>query len=348
MKKTSIHKDFRLNGFSIKEEENLVAYSKSLSKELHHFFLEWFSSDNTAITVNTSGSTGVPKPIALQKKHMVNSAIATGEYFSLRAKTKALLCLPVNFIAGKMMLVRAITLGWHLDIVKSNSTPLKEVEEHYDFAAMVPLQVENSLKKINFIKLLIIGGGVVSNTLQQKLQQVTTNAFATYGMTETITHIAIKKLNKITTSNVFYKALPDVNIFVDERNCLVIEAPKISDKIVFTNDVVELTSSNTFNWLGRFDNIINSGGIKLQPELIEKKIKPYVKQRFFVAGIPDEILGEKVVLIIEKNTSEFSENAIKSLNKYEKPKEIHRIKRFVETSSKKIDRKKTLSLIFGN
>lgn len=347
MREGVIHKDFKLNGFSFVEKENLLEYSESLSKEIYQFFLEWFSSDNETITVNTSGSTGVPKPIALQKKHMINSAISTGNFFDLQSKTKALLCLPINFIAGKMMLVRALTLGWHLDIVVSSSTPLKEVEKHYDFAAMVPLQVENSFKKLNFIKLLIIGGGVVSSRLQQKLQQVSTNAYATYGMTETITHIAIKKLNKLTTSNVFYKVLPDVNIFLDERNCLVIEAPKISNKIVFTNDVVELTSSNTFNWLGRFDNIINSGGIKLQPELIEKKLKPYVKQRFFIAGIPDENLGEKLVLIIEKNKSEFLEIAIHSLNKYEKPKEIYYISKFIETSTKKINRKKTLSLIFS-
>ncbi len=348
MKVNSIHKDFRLNGFSFPNEEKLVAYSKSLSKEVHYFLIDWFSSNTTTVTVTTSGSTGIPKPIALDKNHMINSAIATGKYFSLKSKTKALLCLPVNFIAGKMMLVRAMTLGWCLDIVEASSAPLTEVNKYYDFAAMVPLQVKNSLKKLNLIKVVIIGGGVVSSKLQQKLQKLTTTAFATYGMTETITHIAVKKLTHATTLNTSYEVLPNVKIAIDERNCLVIEATDISDKIIFTNDVVQLTSVTTFDWLGRFDHIINSGGIKLQPEIIEKKLKPYVKQRFFIAGIPDERLGEKVVLIIEKTTGEFSEDSIQCLNKYEQPKEVYYLPRFIETTSKKIHRKKTLSLIFDH
>lgn len=348
MKVNSIHKDFRLNGFSFTNEEKLVAYSKSLSREIHYFFTDWFNSNTATVTVTTSGSTGIPKPIALDKNHMINSAIATGNYFSLKSKTKALLCLPVNFIAGKMMLVRAMTLGWCLDIVEATSAPLNEVNKDYDFAAMVPLQVENSFKKLNQIKLVIIGGGVISSRLQQKLQKLTTNAFATYGMTETITHIAIKKLNNTTTPNTSYEVLPNVNIAIDERNCLVIEATDISDKIIFTNDVVQLTTATSFDWLGRFDHIINSGGIKLQPEIIEKKIKPYLKQRFFIAGIPDERLGEKVILIIEKNTGEFSEDSIQCLNKYEKPKAVYYLPRFIETPSKKIHRKKTLSLIFDH
>lgn len=346
MTKPFIHKNFRLNGVSFNNLETLLKYSKSLPKGFYDFFYDWFFLENNNITVNTSGSTGKPKPIDLKKEYMINSAIATGRYFNLKAKTLALLCLPIHFIAGKMMLVRAITLGWHLDVVESNSNPLKKNKKIYDFVAMVPLQVENSLKKLNYIKTLIIGGGVISYTLQQKLQKEQfTSIFATYGMTETITHIAVKKINKLEYTLSYYKTLPNVNIFTDQRGCLVIESKNISNEIIFTNDVVELISKTSFEWLGRYDNVINSGGIKLQPELIEKKLKHFIKQRFFITSIPDEKLGEKVVLVVEESVSNFSKNVINHLDKYERPKEIYFVSKFLETSTKKIIRKRTISLV---
>ena len=355
----NFHKDFKLNGTSFATVDELLFYTAKYSDKIHHFLQEWFSEKDYVI-VHTSGSTGIPKAIKLQKKQLQNSAVATGDFFKLDEKTTALLCLPIEYIAGKMMLVRAVTLGWHLDVISSSSNPLKLNLTSYDFSAMVPLQVENSIDKLHQIKKLIVGGGAVSNSLQEKLQEVTTEVFATYGMTETITHIAVKKLNNFglpkgnATNNTCYKILPNTTIYKDERNCLVIKNTSISDKVIFTNDVVALISDTQFKWLGRFDNVINSGGIKLYPEKIEADLSKIIRQRFFVAGIKDEKLGEKLVLLIEsagdksiKLTDQLNSEMKNSklFSKFEIPKEIHFIDRFAETETKKIQRKKTMDLI---
>ncbi len=365
MEQNKFHKNFKINGKSFNTVDDLLSYTKVTYSDIHPFLEKWFSVDET-ITVQTSGSTGTPKSIQLKKELMLNSAKATGAFFSLPQKTSALLCLPIQYIAGKMMLIRAITIGWHLDIVAPNSNPLHKVEKQYDFAAMVPLQLENSLSKINKIKKLIVGGGVVSNALQNKLQNISTEVFATYGMTETITHIAVKKLNKplsflakmtnqfhVAHKKTFYKTLPNVTLYKDQRNCLVIDAPKVAEELIFTNDVVQLISDTQFEWLGRFDNVINSGGIKLHPEKIEEKLSQIIKTRFFVAGIKDDILGEKLVLILEDVNSSTVEKSIlnkiislTSLSKFEKPKEMFCIPHFVETKTGKIQRTQTLQKIF--
>ncbi|QTE22645.1 AMP-binding protein [Polaribacter cellanae] len=359
MVQNKLHKSFQLNGNSFSNVDELIVYAQNFSKELYPFLKEWFSNKNF-ITVQTSGSTGTPKTIQLQKEYVVNSALATGNYFSLPKNTTALLCLPIEYIAGKLMLVRAITLGWYLDSMQPNSNPLKKVSKEYDFSAMVPLQVENSMENLHQIKKLIVGGGVVSNQLQNKLQKVSTKVFATYGMTETITHIAVKKLNDNQNekqmsprahSRGYFSVLPNVTIYKDERNCLVIEAPKVSREIIFTNDIVHLISDTQFEWLGRFDNVINSGGIKLHPEKIEEKLSEIIENRFFVAGIADEKLGEKLVLIVELGSFKASkfqvllESKIENLtvlSKFEIPKEIYFTKKFVETETGKIQRSKTL------
>ncbi len=343
MTNLSFHKDFKLNGNSFSTVNELLSFSDDMSDEFSFFLRDWFTESNT-ISVQTSGSTGSPKLILLEKQQMINSALATGFFFNLREKTQSLLCLPIEYIAGKMMLVRALTLGWHLDLVNSSSNPLKDVSKEYDFSAMVPLQLENSINKLHQIKKLIVGGGVVSNQLQEKLQPLESEIFATYGMTETITHIAIKKLNNFAVYPNFYNTLPSIQIYKDERNCLVIRAPKVSNDVVFTNDVVALVSDTEFEWLGRFDNVINSGGVKLHPEKIEKKLSKIIKERFFVAGIPHKKLGQQLILIIEGKKSEINFNDA-NLLKYETPKQIFFIDRFVETETKKIQRKKTLNLV---
>ena len=208
---------------------------------------------------------------------------------------------------------------------------------------MVPMQLEKSKSELHRIKKLIVGGGVVSSSLVDEIQAVSTKIFATYGMTETITHIAVKPLNHSSNQN-FYTVLPNVDVFVDNRSCLVINAPKVSHELVITNDVVQLISENKFEWLGRFDNVINSGGVKLQPEKIEAELSKIITSRFFVAGLPDEVLGEKLVLVIEGDKSEFDFNII-DLTKYETPKEIYFVKTFVETETRKIKRGHTLSLL---
>ena len=356
MKNKKFHKDFRLNGKSFSSSDEISAFSNTISVSVSTFLSNWFSSDDF-ITVQTSGSTGKPKLIQLKKEFMINSALATGEFFDLKENTTALLCLSVDFIAGKMMLVRALVLGWKLDVVAPVSNPIENLKKEYDFAAFVPMQLQNSLKNIHKIKTIIVGGGIVSSKLEKQIQNIKTQVFATYGMTETITHIAVKKLNNVSEDELisasYYRVLPNIKIYRDTRNCLVIDAPKISQEIIITNDVVEIISENEFKWLGRFDNVINSGGIKLHPEIIEEKLSAIIKERYFVAGIPDEILGEKLVLVIESNIiSNEKEKSLqqeirklKSLSKFEIPKEIYFVSKFIETETKKIQRSITLDLV---
>ncbi len=351
------HKNFKLQGRSFSLKEELIDYSFEISSEVQFFLKQWFNEEDF-VQVKTSGSTGNPKLIQLQKKHMVDSALATGTYFNLPENTKALLCMSPNYIAGKMMLVRALTLGWNLDIVDPISNPLKNINKQYDFSAMVPLQLNNSLSDIYKIKKLIVGGGVVSNELLNKIQNIDTDVFATYGMTETITHIAVKRLNNFNsvieseTNQSHYNLLPNINISKDNRGCLVIDAPKVSNELVITNDLVELISSTEFKWLGRFDTIINSGGIKLIPEQIEEKLAKIISKRFFVTGMADELLGEKLILVIESSSDTVSSDEIlrniknlKLVTRFEIPKEIYFIKQFVETPTNKIHRAETLKLL---
>ncbi|ARV13696.1 AMP-binding protein [Polaribacter sp. SA4-12] len=343
MEQNRFHRNFKLNSKSFTSVDELLVYAHNFSDEIYQFLEIWFSQEDF-IYVKTSGSTGIPKEIKLLKVQMINSAFATGKYFGLLENTSALLCLPTAYIAGKMMLVRALVLGWQLDVVDAGSNPLKNIEKKYDFSAMVPLQLENSLKSLHLIKTLIVGGGVVSNQLQGKLQGFSTTIFATYGMTETITHIAVKKLNNFMIIPSFYEVLPNVEIYKDVRNCLVINAPKVSNELVFTNDIVHLISDTQFEWLGRFDTIINSGGVKLHPEKIEEKLSKKITSRFFVAGVSDEKLGEKLVLIVEGKSQPVEINNA-NLSKFEIPKEIYFVNKFVETETKKIQRNKTLDLI---
>ena len=361
MKNNTFHTDFRLHGNSFDSKTDLLHFTEKYRNDVFLFLADWFD-DSDFVTVSTSGSTGKSKKIQLKKEFMINSANATGHFFELNNGTTALLCLPVQYIAGKMMLVRAMVLGWHLDVVEANSFPLKGIEKNYDFSAMVPLQLYNSLDNIDKINKLIVGGGVVSDELRLKILNLPTKIFATYGMTETITHIAIKPLNKASLrggtmwqSFDNYISLPNIQIAIDKRSCLVINAPKVSKDKIVTNDLVEIISENQFKWLGRVDHIINSGGIKLIPEQIEEKLSKIIKQRFFVAGVPDTILGEKLVLVIEiqnskLNIQDFSikVDSLISLDKFEIPKEIYLIEQFVETETKKIQRQKTLDMILNH
>ncbi len=350
MKNKNFHKDFQLNGKLFSSVEELLFFSKNLSDSTQQFLHNWFSDDDFLI-VQTSGSTGKPKSIRINKECMINSALATGTFFSLPEKTSALLCLSTHYIAGKMMLVRALVLGWELDIVSPNSQPLRGIKKVYDFTAMVPLQLYNSLDNLECVKKLIVGGGVVSNQLQKKIQAVSTQIFATYGMTETVTHIAVKKLNHVLLHRMeqsYYQLLPDIKISQDDRKCLVIDAPKVASKVIVTNDVVKIISEKKFEWLGRFDNVINSGGVKLHPEQIEKKLSKIIKQRFFVAGVFDETLGEKLILLVESDKLPNLKAKISSLtliSKFEIPKDIYFVNTFVETETKKIQRIKTLDLL---
>ena len=310
-------------------------------QDVNQFISEWMNG-NDEMMLQTSGSTGTPKPITVKKDWMKNSARLTGRTFGLKEGDSALLCMPMKYVAGKMMVVRALELELDLKVVEPCSNPLKNINEPINFAAMVPLQLENSLKDLAKVKKLIVGGGQVNSKLVEKLQSVSTHVYETYGMTETLTHVAIKPLNGPSKSDMV-RALDDIDFELDGRGCLVINAPKMNPKPVITNDFIDLVDEKSFRWLGRYDNIINSGGIKIIPEVVEAKLSSIVpNRRFFIAGKSDKSLGEKVVLVVEGKSMDIS---CKSLDKFEQPKEIHFIPEFVETKSGKIHRQTTLSLI---
>lgn len=351
------HSDFRLNGLYY-NNENLAAVAYSLIKEgepyegqAGNFLLDWLN-DKDYVEVKTSGSTGPPKKIQIKKEQMINSARATGKFFELGPGTTVLHCLPVNFIAGKMMLVRAMILGWKLDLELPKANPLDRIFKIYDFCAMTPFQLDNSLSRLHLIKKLIVGGGAVSGNLQNLVQGIGTEIYETYGMTETVSHIAARHVNSTKSKKedpVPFTVLPHVSIDVDDRGCLVIDAPQLTDETLVTNDVVELISERTFIWKGRIDNVITSGGVKLHPEEIETKLAPVIAHRFFVTSLPDPALGEKLVLMVESEFSEVALNNLereirscRKLGKFEVPKKIYFVEKFEETPNGKIHRANTL------
>jgi O-succinylbenzoic acid--CoA ligase len=342
----NIHPRFRIDGIALDREslfDLAYCYIKEgffYQKEVGMFLLEWLDGCAT-IQLKTSGTTGIPKNITVSKQAMVHSALATADYFNLQPGDKALLCLPARYVAGKMMLVRALIIGLELDVMTSTSNLDGLLpDKKYDFVALVPLQVQQNLNRLQQFKKIIIGGAPVSKLLSDQLQGIGTEIFETYGMTETITHIAAKRVGDDN-----FKVLPNVTIATDERSCLIINAPAISEAEIKTNDIVELVSSQSFKWIGRFDHVINSGGIKIFPEQLEMKLSNQLTQPFFIAGLPDEKLGHKIALIIEGPPFEISKNYFKHLEKYEQPKVVLFASEFVRTETTKIDIKKTLNSI---
>jgi len=342
----SIHYHFKINNFHFDKEAlyqlsyNYIKEGKEHEKDLGLFLLDWLD-DKETIQLTTSGTTGTPKIITVKKQSMVHSAIATGKYFNLHSQDKALLCLPVRYIAGKMMIVRSIILGLELDIMVPKSH-LDDVlpQKIYDFVAIVPLQAENSLDKLHQFKKVIIGGAKVSDDLALKLKNIKSDIYETYGMTETITHIAAKKIGEE-----IFTILENVSISSDDRDCLVIDVPNISDEKVVTNDIVEILNDKQFKWIGRYDNVINSGGIKLFPEQIEAKLASKISKRFFITDLHDDVLGSKLVLVLEGQNEEIDTTIFDALDKFEKPKEVLFVPKFVETETKKVNRIITLKNI---
>jgi len=352
-----VHPEFKLNGSSYTIEsltklaQNFVEEGEPYEEAVGGFILEWLN-DKKNIKVHTSGSTGDPKVIKIKKVHMINSAKATAKHFKLPEKTTALLCLPAHFIAGKMMLVRAMVLGWHLDMTQPKSNPLDNVYRRYDFSAMTPFQLDNSLGRLHLLKKLIVGGGAISINLQHRLQDVKTKVYETYGMTETVTHIAARRINPNRKKEfpIPFKVLNKVTVGVDIRNCLIVKAPHVSVDPVITNDIVELLTYKKFIWLGRVDNVINSGGVKLHPEQLENKLAPMIGNPFFVAGIPDDALGEKLTLFVEQEEDfvfSKTDHDLSGFNALEIPKAICTLPKFERTINGKLQRDQTVRKAFA-
>jgi O-succinylbenzoic acid--CoA ligase len=316
--------------------------NQELQASVRAFVSEW-TNEVSFFEVKTSGSTGNPKTIQIQKDHARASAQMTGQFLNINKSLSALLCLSPDTIAGKMMLVRAMEFDWNLHIVAPTSNPFKELDTPIHFAAMVPLQVEkvlneNSERFTENMK-VIIGGGPISKGLEDRILTTSAMMYHTFGMTETISHIALRHIQPDSTA---FSVLPGIRIReVDGR--LEISAPKLGVSELITNDCIELNGPESFIWKGRADFTINSGGIKIHPEEIERKLASAIPHPFFITGMPDTTLGQKVVLCIESEYYPISKPNLKQyLSKYHIPKSLYFFKSFCYTKSDKINRLKTL------
>lgn len=351
----------KLNEILYTKEALLLFANKKLStnndeweKNLYQFILEWLN-ESDKITAYTSGSTGIPKKISLNKNKMAASANATIQCLGLHHNSNALLCLPCNFIAGKMMVVRAFVGGYNMVTVKPNSNPFIDFENSaIDFVALAPNQAvsiltdETTIVKLENVNNVIIGGGAISAKLLNLLNPLPNNIFETFGMTETMSHIALKLVSKNSTEN-YFTTLEGIKVSTNDKDCLVIDAPLISDTIIETNDIVSIINEHQFIWKGRSDNVINSAGIKLYAEAIEQQIASLIPYTIIIGSIPDTSLNEKLILLIE--TSEvLSQEKIFAIIKaklktYECPKAIYALPYFVKTENGKIKRAETMALI---
>ncbi|MCW0490437.1 AMP-binding protein [Riemerella anatipestifer] len=302
-------------------------------------FLEDWYSEKPCVSVKTSGSTGVPKIFEVEKERMKASANMTCDFLGLNRSNKALLCLPVEYISGKMMLVRAMERGLKLLIKTPSVSPLEDLDEEIDFCAMTPLQVEYSLGKVDLIKKLIIGGAAVSESLKAKLKGVASHIYETYGMSETLSHIALKQITP--NEELHFKPLQNIFLTQDERGCLCIEAPLLTSEKLITNDLVELKERGVFSFLGRVDNVINSGGVKIIPEQLEDKLKKIIPNELVFTSVSDAILGEKLVLVIEGKASQETQKLLGEIaydKPYHAPKEIVFLDEIPRTPNGKVNR----------
>lgn len=337
--------------FSQNSWQNLTPETDFEQKVLA-FISDWFSASET-VKVQTSGSTGTPKIFDIEKEKMRNSAKMTCDILELQRGDSALLCLPVEYISGKMMVVRAIERKLILTVKTPSATPLEDLNEEINFCALSPLQVENSLQKLHFFQNIIVGGAAVSETLKNKIHSALKSGenqnqpkiFETYGMSETLSHIALKEIFPVAEA--FFSVLPDVEISTDDRNCLQIFAQNLNSELLTTNDLVEIKKENQFRFLGRIDHVINSGGLKIYPEELEASVKKILPNELIFLGIPDEVLGQKLVLVIEGAEDETQKLMLKTVNfptKNHQPKEIIFLQEFPRIPNGKIDRQKLLQI----
>ena len=303
---------------------------------LEDFLAEWHS-DSPYVRVQTSGSTGVPKSMLVEKRRMLNSARITCDFLGLKAGDAALLCMSLDYIAGKMMVVRAIERGLRLIVQEPCGHPLAENPSSgvrggvtFDFAAMVPMQVWNSIQvpeereRLRQIRHLIIGGGAIDEALARELRTFPNAVWSTYGMTETLSHIALRRLSGPDASE-WYVPFPSVRVSLSEECCLVIDAPEVCPEPLVTNDIAEIKcleseAKGQFRILGRKDNVICSGGLKIQAEEVERLLRPHMPVPFMISRRPDPKFGEVVVLLTEGDIAEARSVCEYVLTRYHRPR----------------------------
>lgn len=366
-----------LNGASypMHELSNVCAlpHLTDYERQVLKFVQQWRSGQQT-FTVYTSGSTGRPKAIRLSRTQMATSARLTVQALGLQAGDRALVCVSAEFIAGMMMLVRGLEFELPLTVVDPVSRPLANLSPgtSFEFTAMVPLQLQATLQgtpheraMLDRMQGVLIGGAAFSMALEQQLQQVTAPLYHTYGMTETVSHIALRRLNGPHRSERFVP-FEGVKLGQDARGCLTLSAAVTKQRILQTNDLVKLHADGTFQWVGRVDNVINTGGVKVQIEMVERALEAwllheqdgvYADRRFFVGPIDHARLGQAVVAVIEGEPfgggdtlapaleTAIRRNLQQSLRRYETPRHFFFVAKLLETPSGKIDRRANLQRI---
>jgi O-succinylbenzoic acid--CoA ligase len=331
--------------------------ANAFEEKVKTFTLEWLS-DKQEFSFQTSGSTGQPKKITFTRQQMEASARLTQQTFDLQRGQNALLCLDPDFVAGKMMIVRTLEIGMNLVVVEPSANPLEKLtfKDPIEFAAFVPYQLSAILQnpktkeKLNNISKAIIGGASSSKELVESLQVCSTQFYETYGMTETLTHVAIRKLNP---PELAFRALPGVTLWLNTNLCLSLQLDHLGIDRIETNDVVQLQTRDTFTVTGRYDNMINTAGLKVSPEMLELKIKDIMQKHFndsafFIGGVKDKQFGEKVVLFVEHA---FISDSVRNiafdqmkqvLRAFEVPKEIVAVPAFKRTEVGKLKRQETI------
>ena len=310
---------------------------------LEEFLSEW-NNDSPFVHVQTSGSTGAPKPMLAEKRRMLASARITNDFLGLCEDNTALLCMSLDYIAGKMMVVRSIERGLKLITVEPSGHPLNHSQLatddcQIDFAAMVPLQVYNTLqvpeerKRLLQIRHLIIGGGAIDEALGAELKNFPNAVWSTYGMTETLSHIALRRLSGPEASD-WYIPFPSVKVSLSEDGCLVIDAPEVCPERLVTNDIAEI-SPQGFRILGRKDNVICSGGIKIQIEEVESRLRPFLRVPYLISKRPDPKFGEVSVLLTEGSVDEARQICERILPKYYLPRHYLHVDRIPLTETGK-------------
>ena len=312
--------------------------------DLYLFLEKWFDA-SPVITVHTSGSTGTPKELVVRKDRMMQSARLTCEFLNLQAGDTALLCMNLRYIGAMMVVVRSLVAGLNLIVRPASGHPLSDIEEPLRFAAMVPLQVYNTLRvpeekaRLEQTDILIIGGGAVDDSLEAEMSALPTAVYSTYGMTETLSHIALRRLNGDTASKHYYP-FPSVELSLSAESTLVVKAPLICGEVLQTNDIACLYPDGSFTIAGRKDNVINSGGIKIQAEEMEKRLRPFIPVPFVVTSVPDPRLGQALTLLIagQVDVRELESKLQTVLDAYHRPRHIFMTESIPQTENGKTDR----------